>query len=234
MPLQLAAERMQLKLRGKLAGADAELLDKNAQTIVNQVGALKTMVDEFRDYARLPPARLAPLALNDLVDDVLRLYAAPGVHGVIQLRLAEGLPPVMGDASQLRQVIHNLLKNALEAVDRQVVPDIVVSTALVELADAQPAVRLVVRDNGTGFAPAVLARAFEPYVTTKPRGTGLGLPIVRKIIDEHQARIDLGNWQDNEGRCGGAQVAILFTKLAKNGDNPGFGDTAPGRNEGYG
>lgn len=233
-PIQLAAERLQHKLRGKLAGADAELLDKNAQTIVNQVGALKTMVDEFRDYARLPAARLEPLSLNALVDDVLRLYSAPEVHGAIQLSLAEGLPQVMGDATQLRQVIHNLLKNSLEAVDKQVLPDIRVGTELVELPDAQAAVRLLVRDNGTGFSPAVLSRAFEPYVTTKPRGTGLGLPIVRKVADEHQARIDIGNWSDGNGRIGGAQVSILFTKLSKNRENPALESKGRVRDEAYG
>jgi nitrogen fixation/metabolism regulation signal transduction histidine kinase len=98
-------------------------------------------------------------------------------------------------------------------------PEITVSTGALVMTDGAPAVRLQVRDNGTGFAPAMLARAFEPYVTTKTRGTGLGLAIVRKIVDEHHARIDLGNWTDEEGGVAGGQVAILFTKLAKTGEN---------------
>jgi len=219
-PIQLAAERMQMKLRGKLAGGDAELLEKNSQTIINQVAALKMMVDEFRNYARLPAARLAPLNLNALIDEVLRLYSsAAEAHGVIRRELADRLPAVLGDATQLRQVIHNLLKNALEAAEKAERPEITVSTGALVMADGAPAVRLQVRDNGTGFAPAMLARAFEPYVTTKTRGTGLGLAIVRKIVDEHQARIDLGNWTDDEGGVAGGQVAILFTKLAKTGEN---------------
>jgi len=233
-PIQLAAERLQLKLRGKLAGADAELLDKNARTIVNQVAALKTMVDEFRDYARLPAARLAPISLNELIDDVLGLYSAPEAHGAIHPQLADGLPMVLGDATQLRQVIHNLLKNALEAADKRVQPDIQVATEPVLLPDGQAAVRLVVRDNGAGFPPAVLARAFEPYVTTKTRGTGLGLAIVRKIVDEHHARIDVANWNDDQGHVAGAQVAILFTKLAKTVENPPFGKSTQARDEDYG
>ncbi len=233
-PIQLAAERMQLKLRDRLVGADAELLDKNAQTIVNQVAALKTMVDEFRDYARLPAARLAPISLNALVDDVLRLYSAPEAHGAIHLQLGESLPRVMGDATQLRQVIHNLLKNALEAAERSAAPEVAVSTEVIELPDAAQAVRLMVRDNGSGFAPAMLARAFEPYVTTKPRGTGLGLPIVRKIVEEHQARIDVANWSDADGALAGAQVSILFTKLAKNGENRRFDPAETRRDEGHG
>jgi nitrogen fixation/metabolism regulation signal transduction histidine kinase len=233
-PIQLAAERMQLKLRGKLLGADAELLEKNSQTIVNQVAALKMMVDEFRDYARLPAARLAPLALNELIEDVLRLYSAPEAHGAINLHLAEDLPRVMGDATQLRQVIHNLLKNALEAAERRERPEIHVSTEAIALPDDALAVRLVVRDNGTGFSPALLARAFEPYVTTKPRGTGLGLPIVRKIVEEHQARIDVANWSAADGAVGGAQVSVLFTKLAKSSENPRFDPAERRQDEGHG
>jgi len=233
-PIQLAAERMRAKLRDKLAGSDAELLEKNAQTIVNQVAALKTMVDEFRDYARLPAARLEALNLNALIEDVLRLYSAPEVHGAIRFEAARPLPPVLGDATQLRQVIHNLLKNALEAAEKTKRPEIFVGTETVELADGAPAVRLQVRDNGTGFAPAMLARAFEPYVTSKSRGTGLGLAIVRKIADEHQARIDLANWTDAEGRTAGALVSILFTRLAKNSENPPLVVAAQRRDEANG
>lgn len=232
-PIQLAAERMQMKLGPKLSGPDAELLEKNSQTIVNQVAALKMMVDEFRDYARLPAARLAPLALDDLIEDVMRLYSAK-VHGTIHLDLAASLPRVMGDTTQLRQVIHNLLKNAIEAAEKRERPEINVVTEAIELADAAPAVRLMVRDNGTGFPPAMLARAFEPYVTSKPRGTGLGLPIVRKIVEEHQARIDVSNWTDSSGAIGGAQVVVLFTKLAKNSENPPFDPATGSQDEGHG
>jgi nitrogen fixation/metabolism regulation signal transduction histidine kinase len=127
----------------------------------------------------------------------------------------------MGDAPQLRQVIHNLVRNALEATERVAEPLIQLSTEVISLPDGKAAVRLLVRDNGGGFAPAMLARAFEPYVTTKARGTGLGLAIVRKIIEEHGARIDIGNIGAAEGAVSGAQVALLFTKIAKTGDNSG-------------
>ena len=218
-PIQLAAERMQRKLADKLPAPDAELLAKNSQTIVNQVSALKLMVDEFRDYARLPAAQLAPLDLNALADDVLRLYAAAGGRFAIHARLEPGLPPVMGDRTQLRQLIHNLVKNAVEATERVERPEIEVLTEALALPDGAGAVRVMVRDNGGGFAPAVLARAFEPYVTNKPRGTGLGLAIVKKIVDEHGARIDVSNWGDASGRPVGAQISVLFTKLAKSEEN---------------
>ena len=218
-PIQLAAERMQRKLADKLPAPDAELLAKNSQTIVNQVSALKLMVDEFRDYARLPAAQLAPLDLNALADDVLRLYSAAEDRFAIHARLEPGLPPVLGDRTQLRQLIHNLVKNAVEATERVGHPAIEVLTEALALPDGAGAVRVMVRDNGGGFAPAVLARAFEPYVTSKPRGTGLGLAIVKKIVDEHGARIDVSNWGDASGRPVGAQISVLFTKLAKSEEN---------------
>jgi nitrogen fixation/metabolism regulation signal transduction histidine kinase len=222
-PIQLAAERMQMKLHDKLGQADAEMLGKNTRTIVNQVSALKYMVDEFRDYARLPSARLDSLDLNALIDEILRLYG----DGKIVSNLEENLPFVLGDATLLRQVVHNLLKNALEATEKLAVAQVYVSTQSVKLVDGQMAVRLSIRDNGDGFAEALLARAFEPYVTSKPRGSGLGLPIVKKIIEEHGARIEITNVdlstfnsqkQENFEEKG-ALVTVLFTKLGKNEHN---------------
>ncbi len=222
-PIQLAAERMQMKLHDKLGAADAEMLGKNTRTIVNQVSALKYMVDEFRDYARLPSARLDPLDLNALIDEILRLYG----DGKIVSHLEESLPLVLGDATLLRQVVHNLVKNALEATEKLVLAQVHVTTQSVKLVDGQMAVRLSIRDNGGGFADTFVARAFEPYVTSKPRGSGLGLPIVKKIIEEHGARIDISNVdpdpQDSQKQEifveKGALVTVLFTKLGKNEHN---------------
>jgi nitrogen fixation/metabolism regulation signal transduction histidine kinase len=219
-PIQLSAERLVMRLADKLPANEAELLGKSVRTIVDQVAALKHLVDEFRDYARLPSAELRPLDLNALIDDVLRLYANNERRIALQCTLGEALPPLMGDAPQLRQVIHNLLRNALEATERVARPAIQLSTEAIALPDGRAAVRLIVKDNGGGFSPSMLARAFEPYVSTKARGTGLGLAIVRKIIDEHGARIEVGNiTAEGDGGILGAQVALLFTKLAKTGDN---------------
>ncbi|HYF60529.1 MAG TPA: ATP-binding protein [Burkholderiaceae bacterium] len=220
-PIQLAAERLQLKLADKLPPADAEMLARSSQTIVSQVGALKLMVDEFRDYARLPAAKLEPLDLGALVHEVMALYAPQEAAGHLHVELAPGLPPILGDASQLRQVIHNLVKNALEATERQPVRRIDVSTEAVRRVGATTAVRLTVRDDGPGFPPGSLARVFEPYVTTKPKGTGLGLAIVRKIVDEHGGRIEAVNRSDEGGAVRGASVNVVFTKLAKSDDNCG-------------
>ncbi len=217
-PIQLSAERLQMKLESSLPPQEAELLKKSTSTIVNQVDAMKRMVDDFRDYARTPPAVLEPLDLNGLIDEILQLYLSEDGSDIIHAALAPGLPKVMGDATQLRQVIHNLVQNAQDAlVDRG--PDapaarVDVTTEAIhyEGADgaAGTAVRLAITDNGPGFSPRILARAFEPYVTSKARGTGLGLPMVKKIIDEHGGRIDIGNRPDG---CG-ASVFILLLKLA--------------------
>jgi nitrogen fixation/metabolism regulation signal transduction histidine kinase len=217
-PIQLSAERLQMKLEGKLEGADAALLNKGTATIVNQVAAMKRMVDDFRDYARTPPAVLQPLDLNALVEEILHLYVSGEGDDIIHPQLAPGLPLVMGDATQLRQVIHNLLQNAQDAMAElpegapQARIDVVSEAIHYQGADGgtRTAVRLAIIDNGPGFAPKILARAFEPYVTSKARGTGLGLAMVKKIIDEHGGRIDIQNHVDGSG----ASVLILLLKLA--------------------
>jgi len=221
-PIQLSAERMQMKLAARLAPADAELLRRGTATIVNQVDAMKRMVDDFRDYAKAPPAQLQPLDLNALIGEILQLYLSGDESDMIHAALAPDLPAVMGDATQLRQVVHNLLQNAQDAMNDRA-PD--AASARIELTTeaihyesagggAGTAVRLAIADNGPGFAPKILARAFEPYITSKARGTGLGLPMVKKIVDEHGGRIDIRNRADGSG----ASVSILLLKLAPAGN----------------
>ncbi|WP_296944678.1 ATP-binding protein [uncultured Massilia sp.] len=217
-PIQLSAERLQMKLADRVDAQGAELLNKATDTIVNQVAAMKRMVDDFRDYAKAPPAHLSPLDLNGLIDEILNLYLAEDGSDIIHPQLAPGLPLVMGDPTQLRQVIHNLLQNAQDALaDRAPggpAPRIDLVTEAIHYVGADgctgTAVRLAIVDNGPGFAPKILSRAFEPYVTSKARGTGLGLPMVKKIIDEHGGRIDVANRSDGAG----ASVSILLLKLA--------------------
>ncbi|MFY7915854.1 MAG: sensor histidine kinase, partial [Rubrivivax sp.] len=217
-PIQLSAERLQHKLEAKLEGADQQLLARSVSTIVAQVQGMQRLVNDFRDYARLPSAQLAPLDLNALVSEVTGLYGAMIEQGRLKLALAPTLPMILGDASQLRQVIHNLTQNALDAVEPQPDGTVTLLTEAARNEDGQVrAVRLKVLDNGPGFADKVMKRAFEPYVTTKAKGTGLGLAVVRKIADEHGARIRLGNRRD-EPQDGpevqGAQVSLSFSKLA--------------------
>lgn len=215
-PIQLSAERLQMKLVEKLEGTDATILTKGTSTIVNQVSAMKRMVDDFRDYAKTPPAILSPLNLNELVAEILHLYVESDEGGIIHASLAPALPQVMGDATQLRQVIHNLLQNAQDAVnDRPANPArIEVTTEAIHYQGSDgaghTAVRLSITDNGPGFSSKIMARAFEPYVTSKARGTGLGLAMVKKIIEEHGGHIDAHNLSSGSG----AKVSILLLKLA--------------------
>ena len=213
-PIQLSAERLEMKLTGKLPAAEQAVLTKSVKTIVDQVDAMKRLVNEFRDYARLPAAELQPVDLNALVADVLQLYEAEHVSVAVQAQLDPRCPRILGDAQQLRQVVHNLLQNAQDATDQAgagttesaVLPPVCIST---HWSDTSQRVRLRVSDHGTGFPAHILQRAFEPYVTTKARGTGLGLAVVKKIADEHGARIDLSNRQE-DGVVRGAQVSLSF------------------------
>ena len=201
-PIQLSAERLQHKLADRLAGADRDMLERSTQTIVNQVEAMKHMVNDFRDYARMPPPQIATLDLNALVGEVLGLYESSRAR--LRIELAPGLPRVAGDAAQLRQVIHNLVANAEDALAQEAKPEICIATRTEGRGAA-----LVVSDNGGGFPKEILARALEPYVTTKPRGTGLGLAIVKKIVDEHHGEIEIANASPH-----GAQVKIRLPLAA--------------------
>ena len=219
-PIQLSAERIEHRLEAKLEPADRQLLAKSVGTIVAQVQAMKQLVNEFRDYARLPSAQLSPLDLNALVHEVLALYGEPQESGRLRTELAEPLPGILGDASQIRQVVHNLVQNALDAVTDRA--DGVVRVRTEGLRNEQGGwrgVRLAVLDNGPGFAERMLKRAFEPYVTTKAKGTGLGLAVVKKIADEHGARVRLANLgpdgaptTSESAPASGAQVSLSFSK----------------------
>jgi len=208
-PIQLSAERLERKLDGKLEEADQTVLSKSVKTIVEQVAAMKRLVNEFRDYARLPSAELKPLDLNQLILDVMGLYAPEPSERVTRAQVLTDLDPTLplieGDAQQLRQVVHNLLQNAQDASDPQTHVMLVT-----RWSPARKRVKLTVLDEGTGFAPNILQRAFEPYVTTKTKGTGLGLAVVKKIADEHGARLDIAN-RVEEGVVKGAQVSLSFS-----------------------
>ncbi len=197
-PIQLSAERLQHKLAGKLPIAEQEILQRATNTIVAQVGALKGMVDDFSLYSR--SSRLTPteVSINDLINDVMVLYESMNV--AIELRLSEDIPMITADASLLRQVIHNLAQNALDALAGLPEPKIIMQTRV-----SDGGVLFSVEDNGTGVREDVLGRIFEPYVTTKPKGTGLGMAIAKKIIEEHQGHVTVVNIKPH-----GALVEILL------------------------
>ena len=201
-----------MKLGNKLEGADQAILKKSVTTIVDQVDAMKRLVNEFRDYARLPAAILQGLDLNALIYDVLHLYGAENAIVPIEADLDAAAPHVLGDTQQLRQVIHNLLQNAQDATEQawggktEAASAVRISTRYVS---NNKRVRLTIADFGCGFPEHILQKAFEPYVTTKPRGTGLGLAVVKKIADEHGARIEISNKTEG-GKILGAQVSLSF------------------------
>jgi nitrogen fixation/metabolism regulation signal transduction histidine kinase len=197
-PIQLSAERIAHKLGGRLSGSERDFLNRATQTIINQVGAMKSMVDAFANYARMPKAHIGALDLNGLIREVLTLYDAHA-QGLI-VELADGLPLVAGDSTLLRQVIHNLLQNAQDALGGKEGAIITVKTRA-----QHDRVVLTICDNGPGFPEHLMARMFEPYATTKPKGTGLGLPIVKKIVEEHQGNVRVENLAE-----GGAKISVFL------------------------
>ncbi len=202
-PIQLSAEHLQHKLSSKLEGADKSLLQRATQTIVSQVAAMKNMVMEFSDYARAPAPKLVALDMHQLLREVMGLYEANS--SPITLRLNAAQAWVRGDATRLRQVVHNLLQNAHDALQNVTRREIILSTA-----DEGGALKLCVQDNGCGFPEHLLARAFEPYMTTKPKGTGLGLAIVKKIVEEHGGSIAIENVAQ-----GGTRVSVALPLLTE-------------------
>ncbi|AGX87130.1 sensor histidine kinase [Candidatus Symbiobacter mobilis] len=210
-PIQLSAERLERKLWADLDEGQRAILTKSVRTIVAQVEAMLRLVNEFRDYARLPAAELRPTNLNVLVTELLGLYAQEPSGVSVVAELDPACPLIDGDAQQLRQVLHNLVQNALDATASAGRADgahpVVVKT---QWLGSVQRVRLSVLDHGTGFADALLQRMFEPYVTTKEKGTGLGLAVVKKIADEHRARVEACN-RYRDAELVGAQVSLLFT-----------------------
>ncbi|MCL2590772.1 MAG: ATP-binding protein [Betaproteobacteria bacterium] len=204
-PIQLSAERLAIKLSPNLNDASRRMLERSTLTIVNQVEAVKNLVNAFRDYARLPAPILAPLDLGELLHEILVLYENTSAKVVLQIPI--DLPKVMGDASQIRQIVHNMLQNALDALTDRDNAEIVLTAH-----GEGDWVLLSCQDNGPGFPPEVLARAFEPYFTTKAKGTGLGLAMIKKIVTEHGGEVKIAN---RDG--GGAGLRIRFrTIMTKN------------------
>jgi nitrogen fixation/metabolism regulation signal transduction histidine kinase len=215
-PIQLSAERLQHKLSGKLSPEQEEMINRSTETIISQVQAMKEMVNDFRDFAKTPTPQLKAVSINTLTSEILGLYEG----SPLRTQLDPHCPEIMGDPTQLRQVIHNLLQNAQDATLEGPHPGeaVEVKTELVPYGEhngtEQKAVRLTISDSGVGFPAKILARAFEPYVTTKSKGTGLGLAVVKKIIDDHSAKIEIRNRMQG-AEVVGAQVSILFMNLAK-------------------
>lgn len=203
-PIQLSAERMRRKFLGSMNEKDAQVLERATHTIVQQVEAMKGMVNAFSEYARAPQLVLEPFDLNALVSEVAELYRAGETPVQVELTLESGLEAVEADRGRVRQILSNLLKNALEALEGTPDPAVQVITRRTEW-HGQPVVQIEVVDNGPGFQRELMGQVFDPYVTSKPKGTGLGLAIVKKVVEEHGGRIEAHN-----GPEGGARVLVAL------------------------
>jgi nitrogen fixation/metabolism regulation signal transduction histidine kinase len=203
-PIQLSAERLRRRLLPTMKSADAEILDRATHTIVQQVETMQQMVNAFSEYARAPEMRITHFSLNQLVTDVADLYRSQDPRATIHLALDDQLKTIEADRGRVRQILNNLVTNALEALDGVGTPTLEITTRLESGGDAAYAV-VTVCDNGPGFQRELLGRVFDPYVTSKPKGTGLGLAIVKKIVEEHGGRIDADNRSE-----GGARVRVVL------------------------
>jgi nitrogen fixation/metabolism regulation signal transduction histidine kinase len=202
-PIQLSAER----LRKKYLNADDrdfDFLDRATHTIIQQVDAMKDMVNAFSEYARAPRIQSAPVNVNELVAEVAELYSHQESPMVIGMTFDGDLPVIDADAGRLRQVLHNLMRNSIEATEGRSDARIDIVTRKVDDQRGAHA-QILVSDNGPGFSEDIMNRAFYPYVTSKPKGTGLGLAIVKKLVEEHSGSIRVGNTEQ-----GGAYVSILM------------------------
>ena len=213
-PIRLSAERLRFKLMDRLEADDAAMLDRSTKTIMAQVDALKDLVNAFGDYAKEPALNRQYLALDDLVTEVLELYKDIGQPNRVTLDLASRDSRILADPGRIRQLLHNLLQNAQEALEGKENPKIVLRTRTIE-TDNKRWVQMQVEDNGPGVNMDVIDQPFEPYLTTKQGGTGLGLAICRKIVQEHGGRIELDNIEPN-----GARASVIFPEAVdktKNG-----------------
>ena len=201
-PIRLSAERIRHKCMRGLDSGQQETLERATRTIVEQVESMKAMVDAFSDYAHPAHVHPEPVDINRLIHDVVELYRGKQNPMRIHLDLAPGMPPINADRGRLRQVLHNLLLNAGDALTAATEPTLHIATRYFEL-DGRRLVEIQARDNGPGFAASVLDHLFEPYVTTKEKGTGLGLAIVKKIVEEHSGNLWATNPTD-----GGALMTI--------------------------
>ncbi len=203
-PIQLSAERLRRRLLSTLAPPEAEILERSTHTIVQQVQSMQQMVNAFSEYARAPEMRVSRFSLNELVTEVADLYRSQDPRAAIGLELDESLSAIEADRSRVRQILNNLVTNALEALEGHATPRLTISTRLEGRAEGAFAL-VTVCDNGPGFQQDQLGRIFDPYVTSKPKGTGLGLAIVKKIVEEHGGRIDADNRPE-----GGARIRVAL------------------------
>ena len=204
-PIQLSAERLNYKLHSKLVDQDQALLERMTHTIIDQVSTMQTLVQAFSDYANTPEIKLQQTDINQLITDIVAMYQDPTANWSISVELEEECPMVLADSARLRQLFHNLIKNAIEATENTIIPQIKIETHCL----LQEQFTISICDNGPGIAGEAQNWIFEPYATDKPKGSGLGLAIVRKIVEEHHGQISLNSSTDS-GTCFIIQLPIML------------------------
>jgi nitrogen fixation/metabolism regulation signal transduction histidine kinase len=199
-PIQLATERLRHKYLQGMRADDTDTFDRLTNTIIQQVEAMKDMVNSFTDFSSTPEINLQMTDINDLLKEVIDLYANLNSNAEITTRLSDNIPLMAADKGRLRQVFNNLLKNAFDACDRCKVFRLEISSdSMTE--NNQKFVEIKIKDSGTGITEDIMDRMFDPYATTKTKGTGLGLAIVKKIVEEHKGLVMLVNNSPGDGAC---------------------------------
>ena len=215
-PIKLSAERIRHKYLGSMSDESAQLLDRATSTIVQQVEAMRDMVNAFSEYARAPQINLSILNINELINQVADLYPAQSNQPRLLLNLSKQIPEVRVDAVRMRQVLHNLIRNSLEALEGVTNGEVTLTTKMVE-SSGVPRLAIVVHDNGPGFSEADQEKVFEPYVTSKSKGTGLGLAIVKKLVEEHDGDVSI-----DSKPAAGATVTITLPLNTDLDQDPGL------------
>ncbi len=213
-PIQLSAERLRHKYLDTMDPEDAVVLDKATHTIVQQVGAMKEMVQAFSDYARSPKLNVKPLCLNQLIEEVVELYQGGDKNIRWLTDFDTSLPSMKADDGRIRQLLHNLIKNASEAMVNREHPVVIFTTRWLQGShtDTIDLIEMTINDNGPGLPKNMKGELFEPYVTNKLKGSGLGLAIVKKIIEEHGGIIQAENNAE-----GGACFTLRFPLINDSG-----------------
>jgi len=207
-PIQLSAERLNYKLHSKLDGQDQALLDRMTHTITEQVSNMQTLVEAFSDYANTPEVQTRKLNINTLIEDIVLMYQTHDAHWKIEHQLDSQSPIIMADAARLRQLFHNLIKNALEAMEQTTNAQVIITT---QCNEDLSELTITLCDNGPGIGEEAQNWIFEPYATDKPKGTGLGLAIVRKIVEEHNGQIRLDSPTEG-GTCFIIDLPIILSE----------------------